>query len=90
MGGGDLRQTLELFASFARDVTLIREGGEGRFLLNPDLEEELRAAAELGSLRRLRSCLASVDAALTGLEKNMNLSLLATAFYSSLGEAPHV
>jgi DNA polymerase-3 subunit delta' len=90
MGEGDLRQTLELFASFARDVTLIREGGEGRFLLNPDLEEELRAAAELGSLRWLRSCLASVDAALTGLEKNMNLNLLAAAFYSSLGEAPHV
>ncbi len=90
MGGGDLRRTLELFASFARDIILIKEGGEGRFLLNPDLEEELRAAAELGSLRRLQSCLTSVDAALTGLDRNMNLNLLAAAFYSSLGEAPHV
>ena len=90
MGGEDLRRTLELFASFARDVILIREGGEGRFLLNPDLEEGLRAAAELGSLRRLQSCLASVDAALAGLDRNMNLNLLATAFYSSLGEAHHV
>jgi DNA polymerase-3 subunit delta' len=90
MGGGDLQRTLELFASFARDVILIREGGEGRFLLNPDLEEELRAAAELGSLRWLQSCLASVDAALAGLDRNMNLNLLAAAFYSSLGEAPHV
>jgi DNA polymerase-3 subunit delta' len=88
--GDDLRRTVELFAAFARDVILIREGGEGRFLLNPDLEEELRAAAELGSLRRLQSCLASVDAALTGLDRNMNINLLAVAFYSSLGEALHV
>ncbi len=89
-GGDDLRRTLELFASFARDVILIQEGGEGRFLLNPDLEGELRKAVELGSLRRLQSCLASVDAALTGLDRNMNRNLLAAAFYSSLGEAPHV
>jgi DNA polymerase-3 subunit delta' len=90
MGGDDFRRTLELFASFARDVILIKEGGEGRFLLNPDLEEELRAAAEPGSLERLQSCLVSVDTALAGLDKNMNLTLLAAAFYSSLGEAPHV
>jgi DNA polymerase III subunit delta' len=90
MGGDALRRTLELFASFARDVILIKEGGECRFLLNPDLEGELRAAAEPGSLRRLQSCLASVDAALAGLDKNMNVNLLAAAFYSSFGEEPHV
>ncbi len=90
MGGEDLQWTLEIFASFARDLILIREGGDGRLLLNPDLEEELREAAELGSLRRLQSCLASVDAALAGLDRNMNLNLLAAAFYSSFGEAPHV
>lgn len=89
MGGDDLRRTMELFASFARDVSLIKEGGAGRYLLNPDLEEELRAAAELGSLRRLQSCLASVDAALAGLDRNMNLNLLAAAFYSSFEEASH-
>ncbi len=90
MGGEDLRRTLEIFASFARDAILIREGGASRFLLNPDLEGELRAAAELGSLRRFQSCLASVDAVLTGLDRNMNLNLLAAAFYSSFREAPHV
>jgi DNA polymerase-3 subunit delta' len=89
MGGDDLRRTLKLFASFARDVLLIKEGGEGRFLLNPDLEEELRAATQLWNLRRLQACLVSVDAALTGLDRNMNLNLLAAAFYSNLGEAPH-
>ena len=89
MGGDELRRTLELFASFARDIILIREGGASRFLLNPDLEKELRAAAEFGSLRRLQSCLASVDAALAGLDRNLNLNLLAAAFYSSYGEAPH-
>jgi DNA polymerase-3 subunit delta' len=89
MGGDELRETLELFASFARDAILIREGGEGRFLLNPDLEEGLRAAAGSASLRRLQSCLASIDAALAGLEKNRNLNLLAAAFYSSFGEMSH-
>ena len=90
MGGEDLQWTLEIFASFARDLILIREGGAGRLLFNPDLEGELREAAELGSLRRLQSCLASVDAALAGLDRNMNLNLLAAAFYSSFEEAPHV
>ena len=90
MGGEDLQWTLEIFASFARDLILIGEGGAGRLLFNPDLEGELRQAAELGSLRRLQSCLASVDAALAGLDRNMNLNLLATAFYSSFEEAPHV
>lgn len=86
MGGDEFRATLELFASFARDAILVREGGEGRFLLNPDLEDGIRAAAESASLRRLQSCLAAVDAALAGLEKNRNLNLLAAAFYSNFGE----
>ena len=90
MGGEDLQWTLEIFASFARDIILIKEGGAARLLFNPDLEGELRDAAELGSLRRLQSCLASVDAALAGLDRNMNLNLLAAAFYSSFEEAPHV
>ncbi len=89
MGGGELRATLELFASFARDAILVREGGESRFLLNPDLEEGLRAAAESASLRRLQSCLASIDAAIAGVEKNGNLNLLAATFYSSFGETSH-
>ncbi len=90
MGGDELRRTLELFASFARDAILVREGGDDRFLLNPDLGEELRAAAELTNLPRLQACLASVDAALAGMDRNLNLNLLAAAFYSSFGEMPHV
>jgi hypothetical protein len=40
-------------------------GQESRFLLNPDLEEGLWAAAR-PRLRRLQSCLASIDAAIAG------------------------
>ena len=89
MGGDDLRQTLELFASFARDVLLIKEGGEARLLLNPDLEAGLREAARTAGRGRLQSCLTAVDGTLAGLEKNRNLNLLATAFYSSFGEVTH-
>lgn len=88
--GDGLRRTLELFASFTRDALLLKEGGEERLLLNPDRGEELRELAARRSVGDLQAGLAAVDTALAGLGRNMNLNLLASAFYSTFGESPHV
>jgi len=87
-GEDDLRQRLELFAAFARDVLLIKEHGESRYLLNPDLEEALKEAEGRWSLERTQNCLARTDSILSGLSgnRNLNISLQAAVYYSNFGE----
>jgi DNA polymerase-3 subunit delta' len=88
MGEDDLRRTLVLFASFARDVLLIKEHGESRYLLNPDLEEALRGAEGRWSLERTQNCLARTESVLSGLSgnRNLNMNLQAAVYYSNFGE----
>jgi DNA polymerase III subunit delta' len=85
----EFEQTLELFASFARDVLLLGVGGEARFLLNPDLEPRLREAAATLVVPRAAALLAEIDFALSGLSRNLNKNLLAATFYSNVGELSH-
>lgn len=80
---------LELFASFARDMLLLREGGDPALLLNPDFEDRLRAAAAGWSAGRLVGLVAELDALLVELDKNMNKGLLATTFFSNFMELRH-
>ena len=49
----ELGRVLELFASFGRDILLLRLGGDPALLLNPDFEERLREASPAWSTRRL-------------------------------------
>jgi len=86
----DFKRTMTAFASFCRDLILIKSGGESRLLLNPDREDVLRNAAELWSFEDSLDCLARTDALLKGLSNNMNLNLLAGGFYSTFGETRHV
>lgn len=85
----DFKRTLAAFASFCRDLILIKSGGERRFLLNPDREEALVEAAGLWSFEESLDCLARTDSLMAGLSKNMNMNLLAGLYYSSFGESRH-
>jgi DNA polymerase III subunit delta' len=85
----DLERTLEIMASFCRDMALIKEGGDVSLLLNPDFGDELRALESSWSLEKGRRFLRLVDGAISGLARNLNMSLIASAFYSLLGEDAH-
>jgi DNA polymerase III subunit delta' len=86
----DFRRTLEMFASFCRDILLIRERGESRFLLNPDYEEKLKEAGRDWSLEQSLACLSRTDEVLAGFKRNLNLNLLAGVYYSKFWEWKHV
>jgi DNA polymerase-3 subunit delta' len=83
-------EVLEVFASFARDMLLLVLGGDPALLLNPDFEDRLRGAAGSWDARRLLGVLAELDLLIVELGKNMNKSLLATAFFSNFTELRHV
>jgi len=83
-------RVLEVFASFARDILLLRTDGDPRLLLNPDLEEELRNAAADWPVGRLLVVLRELDFVLTELPGNLNKGLLAATFFSNFGESRHV
>ncbi|HOW86726.1 MAG TPA: DNA polymerase III subunit delta' [Candidatus Aminicenantes bacterium] len=85
----ELGRVLEIFASFARDLLLLRLGGQPALLLNPDLEDRLRQAAPAWTAARLLDLLADLDTLLVQLEGNMNKSLLATTFFSDFMELRH-
>lgn len=81
----EFRETLEVFSSFARDLLLLGLGGDTRLLLNPDLEDRLRASGGWPAPRLLAG-LAEFDRALAELPKNLNKNLLAAALFSHIGE----
>jgi DNA polymerase-3 subunit delta' len=83
-------QTLQLFSSFARDILLLKLGGDVRFLLNPDYESELRAASAGLSADGPLGLFAEMDFALSMLPRSLNRNLLAAAFLSNFGEISHV
>jgi DNA polymerase III delta' subunit len=85
----DLEATLEIMASFCRDLILLKEKGDHSFLLNPDYEDRLEALENSWSFEKCWEFLRHVDGAISGLARNLNMSLIASAFYSLLGEDTH-
>lgn len=86
----DLRRVLEVFSSFARDVLLLRLGGDRTLLLNPDYEERLRRLVEAWAPRPLVGLLEEIDFVLAQMEGNLNRNLLALSFFSRFRELRHV
>ena len=88
MGAEGLRRRLGLFASFARDVLLIKEHGESRHLFNPDFEKAFREAEGRWSLERIQNCLTRTESVLSDLsgDRNLNMNLQASVYYSNFGE----
>jgi DNA polymerase-3 subunit delta' len=86
----ELEQLFELLSSFCRDFILIKEGGERRFLMNPDYEPALREIQKTLGLERLFNGSAQIDFAISGLSRNLNAGLLVSTFFSNFGEARNV
>lgn len=81
---------LEILASFCRDLILIKEKSSERLLMNPDYVEEIREAEKLLSREHLIDFLAKIDYAIYALQKNLNLNLLASSFFSNFKEWEYV
>jgi DNA polymerase III delta' subunit len=78
----DLEQILEILSSFCRDLILVKEKGDPHLLLNPDYEKEIREKEMLAALERSLEFLDEIDSAISALNKNLNISLLVSSFYS--------
>jgi len=85
----DLERTMEILASFCRDFILLKEKGEPSLLLNPDYRKDIEPLTEDWSLDKSRECLNRIESVLSGLSKNLNISLLISSFYSLMGETRH-
>jgi DNA polymerase III delta' subunit len=86
----ELEKTLEIMASFCRDVILIREGGEPGFLLNPDYEQDLKEVAQSVSLSQAVNFLDKIDFAISALQRNLNVNILVSSLFSNFLERSHV
>ena len=86
----ELETTLEILASFCRDVILIKEKAEVGFLMNPDFEQELREVAQSVSLIQAMDFLANIDFAIDALQKNLNVNILVSSIFSNFLEWSHV
>jgi DNA polymerase III delta' subunit len=82
----DLEKTLKIMASFCRDLILVKEKGDPGLLLNPDFAADIGALENEWNLEQCWRCLQRIDAAIYGLVRYLNISLVISAFYSLLGE----
>lgn len=78
----DLKSTLELFASFCRDLVLLRDDGDPTLLLNPDYEPRLREIGGGAGFGRAVRFLDAIDAAFADLDRSLNTGLLIASLYS--------
>ena len=86
----ELENSLEILASFCRDVILIKEGAETQFLLNPDFAEDLGKVAQSLSVIQAMDLLYQVDFAISALRRNQNVNILVSSMFSNFLEWSHV
>jgi DNA polymerase III subunit delta' len=73
---GELLAALELLAAFGRDVALLGEGGDPRYLINPDFEAELRSCAGILKPRRALAFIGLLSGAAASLDRNGHIGAL--------------
>ena len=83
-------QSLEVLSSFFRDLILIKDGGDPRFMLNPDYRDTMEDTAGDMTFDHAFAGLKRVDYAIYALQKNANLNLLVSYLFSDLMEWSHV
>ncbi|MFC2156990.1 ATP-binding protein [Acidobacteriota bacterium] len=92
--GGSFReefaQSLEILSSFFRDLILIKNEGDPRFMLNPDYRDTIEGIAESMTFDHALSGLKRVDYAIYALQKKVNVNLLVSYLFSDLMEWNHV
>ncbi len=77
----ELRPTLEVLASFCRDVLLLREKAPPENLMNPDYESELREVSAQRSRERILGLWNNIESALYALQRNLNLKLFISSLF---------
>ena len=85
----DLEGVLGLLATFCRDASLLKTGGDPALLLNPDYAGELAGLETGWGPADYARCLDLIERTVGGLKKSLNLGLLVTSFYSLMGEKSH-
>ncbi len=86
----ELRPTLELLASFSRDLLLVKENGDPGLLLNPDFEAFLREESGSASTGQVLALLSQVEKWLLALQKNMNIKLFMSSLIVDTMDNKHV
>lgn len=86
----ELRPQLELLASFARDLLLVKENGDVSLLLNPDFESRLQEDAPVVRRERILELLDRIDEAFRSLQRNMNIKLFMSGLILDTMEHDHV
>jgi len=85
----DFEKVLGLLATFCRDASLLKAGGDASLLLNPDYADALRNLETAWGQDEYAKCLNTIEQAKAGLKKSLNMSLLVMSFYSLMGEVSH-
>lgn len=86
----DLEPALETLASFIRDLLLLQDGGDARFLLNPDFEPQLRDRAGRMHRQIAQNFLSRIDDCLLALKKNVNVKVMISALALQIMDGNHV
>ena len=76
-------QILEILSSFCRDLILVKEKSDVSLLINPDYREEISKIERLLSLEWIIHCLEKIDYVISGFQKNLNVNLLFSSFFSN-------
>jgi DNA polymerase-3 subunit delta' len=86
----ELEKILKILTTFCRDIILIKEKADTECLMNPDYEKGLREIELSMSLDQALGFLSSVDFALAGFRKNLNVNILLNSIFSHFLEWSHV
>jgi len=86
----EIRPTLELLASFSRDLILIKENADPGLLFNPDFESLLRDEAASIRTEQVLALLDQVEKWLLMLQRNMNIKLFMSSMIVDAMESHNV
>ena len=86
----EIRSTLELLASFSRDLILIKENADSELLLNPDFESLLREESPSVRLEQILAMLEQIEGQLNSLQRNVNIKLFMSSMISNTMGNHHV
>ncbi len=69
----EIVNSLEMLASFCRDLILIKEDGSRKFLLNPDFDQELDKVKNHMNMEQAMNLLTLVERSLEFFQRNLNI-----------------
>lgn len=89
MQKADREQIFEILASFCRDVLLIIEDGDSQDMMNPDYDRKILEASRSLTREQSLDFLRKIDYSLYAIQKNLNINLLMSSFFSHFMEDHH-